>query len=565
MPGLYGYTKVPGASIDLQSMGMMLCHSRRQSPDIEFEDKCVAAGRIPVNETYARDQVAEINGVYAWLDGEILNGREMGRSGDERQDSAKLLAGIFSRNRSTDLARLNGYFSAVVYDSNTRQVHLVSDRFGLRHLFYCIHKGRFVWCSEQKGFLAISGFDASLKQESLKEFLEWNYLRTSATWFNGVCFIEPASVTTFSIDKCEVSSRRYWDWRQIEPVSVQPRNGEIVDRIHEALQAAVDTSIEAGGDLVLLLSGGLDSRFIFAASPLTPPNKEYWDCITFGEKGCEDFRIAKKVAKLKPAKHHCLHLRHDDSGSFIKARLPAVWWLDGMTSVLDIWYNDERLQMSSGFSVNLNGFVGGAFFDGQYLPLGSKSMFEMVENRGRKMVATGSRLLLAMGIEQRKPFMDNRFIDYIATIDHRRLARSELYNQMLLKYYPEFYKSIPWQKSGLLINATPLRKRIARMKKRRMKPIKMSFSKMCCRLGIEYLARSRKYMADYFVWVNKPNNKKYIHELLTARETEVCNYIERKELVSNVDDYLGDPRKTWRLLSLVTIEIWLRHIKGKRV
>lgn len=565
MPGLYGYTKVPDASIDLQSMGMMLCHSSRQSADIEFEDKCVAAGRIPVNETYARDQVAEINGVYAWLDGEILNSREMGQSSDERQDSAKLLAGIFSCGRSTDLAKLNGYFSVVVYDSNTRQIHLVSDRFGLRHLFYLIHKGQFVWCSEQKGFLAISGFDASLKQESLEEFLELNYLPGGLTWFKGVHLVEPATVSTFNISRCEVSVRRYWDWRQIEPLSVQPSNGEIVDRIHEALQAAVDTSVEAGGDLVLLLSGGLDSRFIFAASPLTPPNKEYWDCITFGQKGCEDMRIAKKVAKLKPAKHHCIHLRHDDSGSFIKARFPAVWWLDGMTSVLDIWYNDVRLQMSSGFSVNLNGFVGCAFLDGRYFPPGSKSMFEMVESRGRKMIATGSRLLLAMGVEQRKPFMDNRFIDYIATIDHRRLANSELYNQMLMKYYPEFYKNIPWQKTGLLINTTPLRKRIARMKKWRMKRIKRSFSKVCCRFGIEYLARSRKSMADYFVWVNKPNNKKYIHELLTARETELCNYIEKKELASNVDDYLGDPLKTMRLLSLVTIEIWLRHIKDKRV
>ena len=135
MPGLYGQCRSGITTFPIQTMGEMLCHSQTQVPESEFEDGQIVAGRVPVNGRYARCEVGEVDGVYAWVDGEILNARELGLDETEKNDQANLMAGLFSRGETSHIKDLNGFFSAVVYDSNRKKIHLISDRFGLRHLF----------------------------------------------------------------------------------------------------------------------------------------------------------------------------------------------------------------------------------------------------------------------------------------------------------------------------------------------------------------------------------------------------------------------------------------------
>lgn len=242
MPGMYGFTKLPGRNCDVESMGRMLCHSARQAPGTRLEDHLMAAGSVAVNEHYARKTPAEVHGCFVWLDGEVLNAHELGRTADERSNAAVLIARMLDQDVYLDLPRLNGYFAAVGYDSRRRTIVLLSDRFGLRHVFYRLARGQFAWCSEQKGFLAIPGFDASLAGPSVRSFLKWRHLHGDVTWFNDVHLVKPASVTKFGIDTQQLTSVRYWDWRAIDPGEGQPSDAEIVTRMCQILQPAVHRS-----------------------------------------------------------------------------------------------------------------------------------------------------------------------------------------------------------------------------------------------------------------------------------------------------------------------------------
>ena len=57
------------------------------------------------------------------------------------------------------------------------------------------------------------------------------------------------------------------------------------------------------------LSGGLDSRAILAAMP---NRQEPIHTITFGKRGCDDIRIASKVAKIKGASHHVVPAHQEE-------------------------------------------------------------------------------------------------------------------------------------------------------------------------------------------------------------------------------------------------------------
>ncbi|MFA6742504.1 MAG: hypothetical protein WCR78_13560 [Arcobacteraceae bacterium] len=50
-------------------------------------------------------------------------------------------------------------------------------------------------------------------------------------------------------------------------------------------------------------------------------------------------------------------------------------------------------------------------------------------------------------IDQRKPFFDNKLIEFIYSIPDDFRKDNKLYSAMLLKFFPKFFKDIPWQKT----------------------------------------------------------------------------------------------------------------------
>lgn len=305
---------------------------------------------------------------------------------------------------------------------------------------------------------------------------------------------------------------------------------------------------------MLMLSGGLDSRFIYATLPERPPHSGCWDCVTFGERGCDDIRIARQVVRMKPTMHHCVYLSPKDGGNFMEARRQTVWWCDGMCSIADLWYNDTLRDVASHYSVNLNGFLGDAIVGGGYLKYEGGAMFEAVESRGRKMIAIGSRLWLSMGVEQRKPFIDNGWIDYLGALDHGRLAGSRLYNRMLLQALPACYTRIAWQKTGLPLGSSYGRKAVMR--------VLSACRGACARAGLGVASRRR--MSNYHAWVNDPENREYIVDLLAGHAAELRGHCGRRELLAKIRHCLGHPQEAREILGMVTLEFWMRHLKERR-
>ncbi len=104
------------------------------------------------------------------------------------------------------------------------------------------------------------GFDAKINEQSLFEFIKFDFVLHGATFFKNINRLKYSSVNCFYGDG-EVTFQQYSNWKDFEPIntnSVQ-ENSEI---IFSLLDRAVQRTLINVSSPAVTISGGLDSRVI---------------------------------------------------------------------------------------------------------------------------------------------------------------------------------------------------------------------------------------------------------------------------------------------------------------
>lgn len=216
------------------------------------------------------------------------------------------------------LNKLDGYFNAIIYDSNINKLFLISDRYGMRMLYYYFKDEKFAWSGEVKGLLALDFVDKTISKESFDCFIDLGYLLEDNTWFKNIKLIKPATIMEFDLNTKKLSQKYYWKWSEIKPSNLS--FDEAVDKVGFIFIDAVKKRFNPNEEITLALSGGLDSRAIFAAI-----NKLYPDykglAKTFGIEGCDDIEIAKLVISKTNWEHKIFHFT---SNNWFEPRLNKI-------------------------------------------------------------------------------------------------------------------------------------------------------------------------------------------------------------------------------------------------
>ncbi|MDE2800807.1 MAG: hypothetical protein OXI94_19245, partial [Gemmatimonadota bacterium] len=85
--------------------------------------------------------VYEQSGLIAWFDGEIFNRAELARSATS--DPEFLVQAITDEREK--LSRIDGIYSGVVFDTHKNELHIITDRYGLRPLYWTRLGNRIAW------------------------------------------------------------------------------------------------------------------------------------------------------------------------------------------------------------------------------------------------------------------------------------------------------------------------------------------------------------------------------------------------------------------------------------
>jgi asparagine synthase (glutamine-hydrolysing) len=205
--------------------------------------------------------------VFTVFNGEIYNFREL-------RAELESHGHIFRTNSDTEVivhgyeqwgldfvARLNGMFAIALHDVRAGVLVLARDHVGIKPLYYAFTPRHLVWGSEIKAVLASGVVDADLDLDSLGQFMAWEYCPGEMTLLKAVRKLLPAHVLKLDLNTGLHGIYRYW---------TPPLGGEAptltkdewLDRVDEAIQAAVRRQMVSDVPLGAFLSGGVDSSLI---------------------------------------------------------------------------------------------------------------------------------------------------------------------------------------------------------------------------------------------------------------------------------------------------------------
>lgn len=277
----------------------------KRSPEGRYFD--FAWGSLAVlNERLAKNRnIHERNGeVFAWV-GDLL----MKFSDETIDDASKHILDLWKHRGNDDISLLhdelfkkfNGAF--VILLAQKRGFSLVTDLLG----YTPVYVGR----NEQNQIVAygthpdlvacISNDSFDIDTVSIAEFLNYGNCTYPNTNYCNVKEIEPRRLHNISCENNKVKIKNYIYWEPPKEKRQNYNENELVEELREALLEAVrDRCVH--GKVVLLLSGGLDSRLVIAAVP------DSVDCtaITFSDEMNREARIASQVAKCYNREWHLL-------------------------------------------------------------------------------------------------------------------------------------------------------------------------------------------------------------------------------------------------------------------
>ncbi|MHB8163121.1 MAG: asparagine synthase-related protein [Methanoregula sp.] len=583
MPGLIGFTRENndwGKEVLFQ-MCKIITYKNNYTCDEIFSDKCIFGTRVHLNIIQKNQQPFSESGIYIWLDGEFYNQEDFSENiSDDVISDVKILFTLFKKNSDFSfLKRIDGIFSAVIYDSNTDKIYLINDRFGLRYLYWTIFSDSLIWCSELKVLLEIPNYVPKINLRTLEEFFSIGYPLENNTWFEDVFLLPSGSVLCYDIKEKNHVIERYWWWDEIKPLVGKIDEDFVVEKLGDLFIKSVQRRCKKNESIGLTLSGGLDSRAILAA---IPQDQHPLYSITFGQKNCIDVKYAKMAAEKKGENHVFFEL---NSNNWLISRIKGVWWTDGQLNLMHMHGIDTIDVMRKYFDININGFAGDLILGGSYLKkeyldnaLDKKLLeklfgnfifnireyetlrkidFFFIQNRVRRFTHGGTKYL-STNIEQRKPFFDNELIEFTYSLPDKFRYNHYIYNKMLLKKFPVFFQTIPWQKTGYPITYSGTSLKI-------LSYYKILSNFIVCfmqKFGFKY-GDSREY-TNYPEWIRQDPAKQFFISVLLDNNALYSKYISKESVITKLNEHFEGKNHAEDLCGYLTFEIWLQQVFNKK-
>lgn len=502
-------------------------------------------GRAP--QPYQQD------GLVAWMEGEIYNAQELlaDPSVPNISSDPELLATLLRRDPSgAFLDEIDGIYSAVVFDTLNEQVHFFTDRYGLQNLYYTQLKAGLAWSCETKAFLKLSDFDRKIDETSVANFFEYGYLRDNDTWFANAKLFPPAAWWTWSIREGKFTRQhQYWGWDRIKIMEGPIDVAEVAEELARRFRQAVHLRAESDQQVGVLLSGGLDSRAIFAAFP---EHVEPIHAVTLGSPTCDDVRIARRVAALRPSRHTVLDLNEEN---WYENRENFIWWLDGQQDMRHAHFAPHLEETRRHITVNISGFLGDAISGGSYLAYRRFSEIELLENRGRRWIGHAMHQERLLG-HTRLPFYDYHYLSLAMSVPVEWRMGAKMHVEMLQRLMPRDYCDITWQTTGSSIS-----------------PDGIIPYRRIMRIGRAFLRRAQRRLGwrstkvdfhNYAKWLAAGRGREALHSIFNCCELPLITpYVKSFDV-----ELLNRGRFTADDVSLlsraVTLELWLQYVTGAR-
>lgn len=165
--------------------------------------------------------------------------------------------------------KLRGMFAFCIYDTNSNELFLARDHFGIKPLYYYVSDDCLLFASEIKSFLDYPSFKKELNKEMIGAYLTFSFTPGSRTFFKNVYKVVPGHYL-----KVDAISREYEDieYFKLEFSSSDDDYDEVVDKISNIMKESVKYHLISDVEVGSFLSSGIDSSYLVS---LARPDKTY--------------------------------------------------------------------------------------------------------------------------------------------------------------------------------------------------------------------------------------------------------------------------------------------------
>lgn len=228
------------------------------------------------------------------------------------------------------LDRFNGMFAFGIWDSETSELFLARDRYGIKPLYTLRTPRAFAFASEGKAFLSLPFYTPEMDHEALAEYFTFQNIFTNRTLLKGVTTFPAGHHQTINLRTGYTPPVEYWDFNYEEPAhpAGDREYAEELDRLfRQSVKRCMVGDVEVGA----FLSSGMDSGSIAAIASRNTDSLKTFTCgfemknASAQEKGFDERRQAAMLARYLGTDHRetCLTHRHMED-----SLRQLVWHLD---------------------------------------------------------------------------------------------------------------------------------------------------------------------------------------------------------------------------------------------
>jgi len=188
--------------------------------------------------------------------GEVYNFQELALKHGIRLHShcdTELIVELYEKIGLGMLPELNGMFSFVILNLETREFVVVRDRLGIKPLFYSFHRGEVIFCSEVSPIKKLLG-GTTIDEVGVRQYQKLRTFFRGHTIWNEIKMFPSGSIYKSSTGRFE----KYWE------LSLEEQEAPNDDELFQLVKSAVDYRTISDVPVGCFLSGGLDSSIIAA-------------------------------------------------------------------------------------------------------------------------------------------------------------------------------------------------------------------------------------------------------------------------------------------------------------
>ena len=220
------------------------------------------------------------------------------------------------------LGRLNGMFGLAIWDSRDRSLTVARDPFGIKPVYYRDVDGSLLFGSEIRPILAHPGVPRAVDLQALDQYLDRTFVPSPLTAFQDIRKL-PAG---YALRLSEAGAT-------VEPFCggapaefLREPEATVVDRLREAIAAAVRRQMVSDVPIGVMLSGGVDSSAVATIMAQASGNPIESFTVGFtGDFAENELEHARATAKRLGANHHEVVLSAGDFADFLPR---SIWYLE---------------------------------------------------------------------------------------------------------------------------------------------------------------------------------------------------------------------------------------------